>query len=630
MFQEHMFMDSGGDMKRKNGNGRVRRHSLLCGCAILASTTGFVAPPAHAQLSQPVVNACSGLRLPRSAVTDILAPVANGIVAPVEDRVNSILGVIQIIPLVGQVLPPLDTNVAGLLSSAAAGDPISLQVFDTDGNAVDPAAGCNIAADTLSLADEGGIAIGGNRIEGLGANGRAASAGEIDSIAFGNGATTAAAATGAIAIGTSAQASAANSVAIGAGSVAARGPQLAYAAIGLPDPQLSAGEFSVGAAGAERQITNVAAGSAATDAVNVAQLQGVADRVTQLGADALQYDGPARDRVSLAGAGGTVIDGLAPGRIAADSREAVNGAQLNATNGAVNALDTQVTANTNAIANLTSQVNAGAGAGAATPGPVRYADAAAPGVANDGTPTDEAVLAGASGGPVGLHNVRDGTLAAGSTDAVNGGQLAATNSQVAQNSAGIADLDTRVATNTTAIADVSSRVDSIADSVTGSTVVPVQYADAATPTTPNGGTISDDVTLVGAGDGPVGLHNVAAGIADTDAVNIGQVRTGLDNAVAAANDYTDLRIDALGADMTRIRRDANGGIAGALAVAALPQASDPGRGMVGFGFGTFQGQSAFALGLSARTRDGRVVVRAGATVDTRGRAGGNAGVGLQF
>jgi autotransporter adhesin len=354
--------------------------------------------------------------------------------------------------------------------------------------------------------------------------------------------------------------------------------------------------------------------------------------VTQLGADALQYDGPARDRVSLAGAGGTVIDGVAPGRIAADSREAVNGAQLNATNVAVNALNTQVTANTNAIANLTSQVNAAADGdtAAAAPGPVRYADAAAPGVANDGTPTDDAVLAGASGGPVGLHNVRDGQLAAGSTDAVNGGQLAATNGAVAQNSAGIADLDTRIATNTTAIADVNSRVDSIADSVTGSTVVPVQYADAATPTTPNGGTISDDVTLVGAGDGPVGLHNVAAGIADTDAVNIGQVRTGLDNAVAAANDYTDLRIDALGADMTRIRRDANGGIAGALAVAALPQASDPGRGMVGFGFGTFQGQSAFALGLSARTRDGRVVVRAGATVDTRGRAGGNAGVGLQF
>ena len=35
------------------------------------------------------------------------------------------------------------------------------------------------------------------------------------------------------------------------------------------------GEVSVGSAGAERRITNVAAGSAPTDAVNVSQLQGM-------------------------------------------------------------------------------------------------------------------------------------------------------------------------------------------------------------------------------------------------------------------------------------------------------------------------------------------------------------------
>lgn len=597
----------------------------MVGCALLAMSNIFVAGSAQAQASTPVVNACSGLRLPRSAVTDILGPVANGIVAPVEDRVNAILGIVQIIPIVGQALPPLDTNVAGLLSSAASGAPIGLQAVDTDGNTVDPSMGCNSQADSLSLTDEGGIAIGGNRITGLGANGASANAGEINSIAFGNGATTGGAATGAVAIGTGAQVDAANSVAIGTGSVASRGPQLAYAAVGLPDPQLSAGEFSVGALGAERQITNVAAGSAPTDAVNVAQLQGVADSVSQLGARALQYDGPARDRVSLAGTGGTVIDNVAAGRIAADSREAVNGAQLDATNQTVAALGTQVASNTNAIANLTTLVNSNmsSGGGSVAPGPVRYADAGTPTIANDGTVTDEAVLAGASGGPVGLHNVRDGIVAAGSTDAVNGNQLFATNQVVVQNVADIAALDARVTDNSTAITNIMNNI-------SGSTVSPVQYSDAATPTTSNGGTVSDDVTLVGAGDGPVGLHNVAAGMADTDATNVGQVNAGLQAAVNQAQSYTDLRIDALGQDLVTLRRDSYGGIAGALAAAAMPQAADAGRGMVGMGIGTFGGQTAFALGLSARTRSGRAVVRAGASVDTRGRAGANAGIGLQF
>src|SRR6185312_7543715 len=86
-------------------------------------------------------------------------------------------------------------------------------------------------------------------------------------------------ATGSIAIGADSQATAANSVAIGQGSTATRGAQLQYAALGIAGPVDSTGEYSVGAAGAERQITHVAPGSAPTDAVNVAQLQGVANRV---------------------------------------------------------------------------------------------------------------------------------------------------------------------------------------------------------------------------------------------------------------------------------------------------------------------------------------------------------------
>ncbi|MGE8635477.1 MAG: YadA family autotransporter adhesin, partial [Achromobacter piechaudii] len=69
-------------------------------------------------------------------------------------------------------------------------------------------------------------------------------------------------------------------VALGQGSVATVGAQTGYSAIGLAATQDSSGEVSVGATGAERKITNLAAGSAATDAVNVAQLTGVSNAAT--------------------------------------------------------------------------------------------------------------------------------------------------------------------------------------------------------------------------------------------------------------------------------------------------------------------------------------------------------------
>lgn len=702
----------------------VFRVNLLATAVVLPAL--MAGSPSAAQTS--LVGACSGVSLPRSAVTDIMRPVVTGIASPLENRINSILDVVAVIPIVGQLLPPLNLNATGLLNDAATGAPITLSVLDRNGNVVGPNDRCDLEADSLSLADPAGIAIGGNRISGLGANGAAAFAADIDAIAFGNGARAEAGAVAAIALGQGASATAANSVAIGAGSTAGRGAQLGYAAFGLTAAQGSAGEFSVGAVGTERQITNVAAGSADSDAVNVAQLRGVAAMVGALGDEAVTYDDPTRGRVTLAAVGGTVVTNVAAGALSASSSDAVNGSQLFATNQQVGAnttaisinttaianiqgdvtnltnvvtdqgdrivnvegdivdLSTQVTNNTTAIANLSLTIGSG---GNTSPSPARYADAATPTVPNAGTVTDEVTLAGASGGAVGLHNVRAGTLATGSTDAVNGGQLHATNQEVARLSVDLDALSIEVENNRIAITNITNSIGNAGPS-------PVRYSDAASPTTPNGGQVSDDVTLAGAGGGPVGLHNVrdgvvaagstdavnggqlfstnravsaalataedalalgsnsvqydpgrgsvtfagggtpvvlqnvAAGVATTDAVNVGQLNTGLAQAVADANAYTDLRLEHLGRDMIGLRRDANGGTAGALAAAALPQAFDPGGGMIAMGFGTFQGQSAFALGASAALNDAKTVVKVGVSYDTRGRGGANAGVGFSF
>ena len=102
------------------------------------------------------------------------------------------------------------------------------------------------------------------------------------SIAQGYGASSSG--TDSIAIGTNANASQNNSVALGANSVANGSTlsQPAYNPGGQAAGTVPVGEISVGSAGAERRITNVAAGAADTDAVNVSQLKGLKGDVTNM------------------------------------------------------------------------------------------------------------------------------------------------------------------------------------------------------------------------------------------------------------------------------------------------------------------------------------------------------------
>ncbi|HEL3778968.1 TPA: hemagglutinin [Stenotrophomonas maltophilia] len=143
-------------------------------------------------------------------------------------------------------------------------------------------------------------------------------------------------------LGAEATSNQANSVALGYRSAALRGAQASYSAYGLTAPQVSAGEVSVGTAGGgERQITNLAAGSANTDAVNVAQLKGAISLINGVADVAVTYDldgagNPNYRRVTLgAGTGTTTIGNLAGGAVTAGSLEAVNGGQLAGTNAAI-------------------------------------------------------------------------------------------------------------------------------------------------------------------------------------------------------------------------------------------------------------------------------------------------------
>ena len=555
----------------------------------------LAASPARAQATpDTLISVCSGVSLPPSLITGIIDPVVTGIYTPIESSLNQTLGALG--GLLG--LPgPLSVDVSGLLTTAGSGSDIGLNVLAQDGSLVAPGDECNAQADSYTLGTPAGIAIGGNAITGLGDNGEQAQAGEIDSIAIGNRASTDVTALGSIALGTDASvsaggvgsvalgsgssATAANSVALGAGSQAVRGAQSGYVAFGLAAPQNSVGEVSVGSPGAERQITNVAAGSAPTDAANMAQLQAIAALVPT---DAVEYDDGSHSVITLDGTGGTLITNVAPGTLSGTSTDAVNGAQLFATN-------QQVQSNSLAIANLQVQVtNIVSGAA----GPLQYSDPGSPTVPNGGAPTNDVTLVGAAAGPVGLHNVRDGVVAAGSTDGVNGGQLYMTNQAVAT-AQGTAD-------NALAIANNS-----------------VQYDDPShTSVTFNSG-------------GPAtALHNVAAGTASTDAVNVGQLDAAVDGAVTIANAYTDARISSLDFDIKDVRKEGRAGAAAALAAAGMPQAMEPGKSMIAAGVGTYRGRSAMAIGFSHALDNGRSAFKLGLTYDSSEKVGANAGVGFQF
>ncbi|MBK1779653.1 YadA-like family protein [Advenella sp. WQ 585] len=294
--------------KNKGKSGR----KLLAATALSAALGFGAMGSAQAQL----VSACAGVSLPNSVITDV---VVGDILYPV----------LTGLPVVGPLLGTL--GVTDILDLVVAGEDITLNVLDTNGKLLSTDADCDTTADSYALNKEGGIAIGGNKISGLGSNGKEATASTESSIAFGNEAK--ALATGAIAIGEKAQALAAGAIAIGENSVANE-----------------VNTVSVGSAGNERKITNVKAGENLTDAVNVGQLDAAITNINTSGL--VRQPNPADNITVGQETQGVAVDfsgsittaqgpeaydrkliGVAAGDIGnADSNEAVTGGQLYTTN----------------------------------------------------------------------------------------------------------------------------------------------------------------------------------------------------------------------------------------------------------------------------------------------------------
>ena len=180
--------------------------------------------------------------------------------------------------------------------------------------------------------------------------------------------------------------------------------------------------------------------------------------------------------------------------------------------------------------------------------PMTYADASGNPIS---TPSNKVnLVGGTAGSPVTLGNVADGTVAAGSKEAVNGGQLHATNQNVANNATNIAkgiNFGGTTGSNNYQLGDtINVKGDSNITSTTVAggaqlalnpnlNVTSVTTTDAAgnkTVTSGSGVTITPaavgsnpvSLTTSGLNNGGNKITNVKAGEDNTDAVNVSQLK----------------------------------------------------------------------------------------------------------
>ncbi len=137
------------------------------------------------------------------------------------------------------------------------------------------------------------------------------------------------------------------------------------------------------------------------------------------------------------------------------------------------------------------------------------------------------------------------------------------------------------------------------------------------------------ITEAGIDAGNKTITNVAAGKNDTDAVNYGQLKAAMTGNVNNVNQINQ-RLDNMDKNMRAIDKDLRAGVAGATAMAQLPQVTLPGASVLAAGVGHYKGQNAFAVGVSHLSDGGNWIVKAQASANTQGDFNIGAGIGYQW
>jgi autotransporter adhesin len=209
-----------------------------------------------------------------------------------------------------------------------------------------------------------------------------------------------------------------------------------------------------------------------------------------------------------------------------------------------------------------------------------------------------------TGNPVQIGNVAAGKAA---TDAVNVAQL---DSTVAALGGGAKiNADGTVQAPVYEVAGLA--YNNVGDALKATNEAAVQYV------TDGNGKRMNDVVLSGNGTGPVRIHNVADGKADTDAANVRQVK----QVAQESKNYTDQRFSelqsqntgqfsALSSQIERNLQESRAGIATAMGMAALRFDNNPGKLSFASGLGSFKGSTSMVAGVGYTTEDGAVRINA--------------------
>jgi autotransporter adhesin len=273
-----------------------------------------------------------------------------------------------------------------------------------------------------------------------------------------------------------------------------------------------------------------------------------------------------------------------------------------------------------------------------------------------GTTPGSTVSIGAPGAERTLTNLAAGRISGGSTDAINGSQLYATNQSLSSlwtqfnnlanvvnnlppgGGSGPTTVNNTFQTSTDNTTQASSTGSNSTAAGAGSNASGNNSTAVGAGSTASG----DNSVAIGAGSqatqansvsvGSAGhertITNVANGVNPTDAVNVSQ----LDDAIAEAKnwskDYVDQRFQGVDQELNRIGNRANAGIASAMAMASLPQAYQPNQSSAAVALGSFHGESGIAVGVSTITESGRYVFKLNATTNSRGDAGAGVGAGV--
>ncbi len=133
-------------------------------------------------------------------------------------------------------------------------------------------------------------------------------------------------------------------------------------------------------------------------------------------------------------------------------------------------------------------------------------------------------------------------------------------------------------------------------------------------------------------DGTNGITPEVMAAADT--VTLNEAKTYVDQVgqqtLNDAKAYTDSRVDALNRDMRKLEDKTYAAVASSIAIASLPQPTEPGMSMVSAGVGTWEGEQGYAFGLSGVTENNKYVYKVAITGNSESDFGAGASIGYQW